>query len=459
MSDREIGNILLSLSVLLLSTHFMGYLFERMRQPRLVGEILAGILLGPFVLGRLAPSLAADLFGSSTEASKVNAVLGFVYWFGLLFLMFISGSQVRRVLAQENRRETAWILGIGTPLPFFLVLGLGLLSLIPIKPLVGPAGQETSTLLILSIAVAVTSIPVISRIFYDLGILHTRFASLILGAAVLEDILLWAVLAIATAIASSATLAQEHVASQITAHVGATIGYIAVALFLTPHLLKKVNGSRWNVLRKASPLGYVILILFLYAVVAALLGVNLVFAAFLAGFGIVGGMGGTERARFSKVFEAIEQFATSTFVPIYFTLVGYRLVFGAEFSLSMLVIFLIGSSLLALISVGLAAKLAGFRGLDVVNIALTTNARGGPGIVLASVAYDAGIINAAFYTTLVLTAVLTSQAAGVWLRFVLSRRWPLLSSNPEETGLPKPKQREPGYGEAIAPREVLIEHL
>ncbi len=442
MSSDEVGTILLTLSVLLASTHFIGYVFVRLRQPRLVGEILAGILLGPFVLGRLAPSISAHLFGASAEISTINVVTGFLYWFGLLLLMFISGSQVRRVLAQENRRETAWILGVGTPLPFFLVLGLGMFSLLPVESLVGSAGQRTSALLILSIAVAVTSIPVISRIFFDLKILHTRFASLILGAAVLQDIILWGVLAIATAIAATATLAQQQAVSMISSHVGATLAYVAVALFVTPHLLKKLNGSRWNVFRKASPLGYVILILFLYTVVAALLEVNLVFAAFLAGFGVVGGMGGTERERFSKVFESIEQFASSTFIPIYFTLVGYRLVFGTEFSLSMVLVFLVGSSLLSVLSVGLAAKLAGFRALDIVNIAITTNARGGPGIVLASVAYDAGIINAAFYTSLVLTAVLTSQAAGVWLRFVLSRGLPLLSSNPEETWDVAPVERK-----------------
>lgn len=433
MSNNEIGHVLLTLSVLLASTHFIGYVFERLRQPRLVGEILAGILLGPFVLGRLAPLISTTLFGTSAEVSQISVVLGFIYWFGLLLLMFISGSQVRRVLAQENRQETAWILGIGTPLPFFLVLALGLFSILPIDPLVGAAGQKTSALLILSIAVAVTSIPIISRIFYDLRILHTRFASLILGAAVFEDILLWAVLAIATAIANTATLAQQQVVSEISAHIGATIAYITIALFLTPHLLKKLHVSRWNIFLKSSPLGYVILVLFLYTVVAAILEVNLVFAAFLAGFGVVGGMSGTERERFSKVLESIEHFSTSTFIPIYFTLVGYRLVFGTEFSLNMLLYFLAGSSLLALASVGLAAKLAGFRGLDIVNIAITTNARGGPGIVLASVAYDFGIINATFYTTLVLAAVLTSQAAGTWLRFVLSKGWPLLSSNPEET--------------------------
>ena len=71
--------------------------------------------------------------------------------------------------------------------------------------------------------------------------------------------------------------------------------------------------------------------------------------------------------------------------------------------------------------------LAGFRGLDLINLAITTNARGGPGIVLASVAFDAGIISPKFYTTLVLAAVLTSQVAGAWLDYVLRKGWPLLT--------------------------------
>jgi len=117
-------------------------------------------------------------------------------------------------------------------------------------------------------------------------------------------------------------------------------------------------------------------------------------------------------------------------------MIGYKLVWGRDFSLEMLVVFLLGSSVLALLSVGLAARLAGFKKRDVVNLAVTTNARGGPGIVLASIAFDAGIINAPFYTTLVLTAILTSQAAGMWLRFVISKGWPLLSTNPEDKPLP-----------------------
>ena len=175
-----------------------------------------------------------------------------------------------------------------------------------------------------------------------------------------------------------------------------------------------------------------------YCAVAALIDVNLQFAALLAGYGIVGGIQGTERERFAVPLESIAKVSFGVFVPIYFGIVGYRLVFGREFSMAVLLIFFFASSAISIFSSALAARAGGFRGLDVVNIAVTTNARGGPGIVLASVAYDSGIINAAFYTALVITAVVTSQACGTWLRYILSKGLPLLSSNPEETWQTEP---------------------
>jgi Kef-type K+ transport system membrane component KefB len=102
-------------------------------------------------------------------------------------------------------------------------------------------------------------------------------------------------------------------------------------------------------------------------------------------------------------------------------------------SLWMIVAFLAGTCVVKVLSVSLAGRFAGFRGLDLLNLAVTTNARGGPGIVLASVAFDAGIISSKFYTTLVVAAVITSQIAGAWLEYVLRRGWPLLSSAPVAT--------------------------
>ena len=425
MSNQDVGSVVLALLLLLLGASLLGHLFARLRQPKVVGEILAGVLLGPTLLGHLAPGAAASIFGDGSD-DPASIVLGFMYHLGLLMLMFVSGFSVRHVLGKENRAPTAWILGLGTPLPFFIALGLS--PWLPIDSFVGEVGSRPAVVIVFAIAAAVTSIPVITKIFYDLGILHTRFASLMLGAAVFEDIMLWGVLSVATAIAA-ATLAatQGALAGTISTHVAVNAAYVLAALLVVPPLLRRLGQARWNVLAHQSPVAWVMTVFLGYVAVAAVLDVTLVFGAFLAGFGIVGGMKGTERQRYRKALDSIEHLAAAVFIPVYFAVVGYRLDLRTSLDPVMLVGFLVGTSLVVLLSIGLAARLAGFRGLDIVNLALTCNARGGPGIVLASVALDAGIINAPFFTTLVLTAVLTSQACGFWLDYVLRRGWPLLS--------------------------------
>jgi Kef-type K+ transport system membrane component KefB len=140
--------------------------------------------------------------------------------------MFISGSSVRHVLGKENRKPTAFILAIGTPLPFFLALFVA--PTLPLDAVMGSANSKPAVVLVFAVAAAVTSIPVITKIFYDLGILHTRFASLMLGAAVLEDIMLWGVLAVATAVASATvTAAGGALAETISVHVVANLAYVA----------------------------------------------------------------------------------------------------------------------------------------------------------------------------------------------------------------------------------------
>ncbi|GAA3794076.1 cation:proton antiporter [Streptomyces phyllanthi] len=426
MSTEALGSLLLALLLLIAGANLFGQLAATLRQPKVVGEILAGILLGPSLLGLLAPHFAAQIFGGG-DRSPAAVVLDFFYHLGLLLLMFVSGASVRNVLGKENRKPTAWILCLGTPLPFFLALFLA--PLLPLEAFMGDAGSEPAVALVFATAAAVTSIPVITKIFYDLGILHTRFASLMLGAAVLEDIVLWGVLALATAIASATvTAAGGALAGTVSAHVVINALYVLLAMTVLPVILRWLSRARWNIVARHTPIAWIMMVVLGYVSAAALLDVTPAFAAFLAGFGIVGGMRGTEHQRLEAPLDSINRVAGAVFIPVYFAIVGYRLDFTRGFSPLMVIGFLLGSSAAVLLSTGLAARLAGFRGLDIVNLAMTCNARGGPGIVLASVAFDAGIINAPFFTTLVLTAVLTSQACGVWLEFVLRKGWPLLAS-------------------------------
>ena len=426
MSNAEFGLITLQLSLLLAMAHLLGYFFTQMKQPRVIGEILAGVLLGPSVLEHVAPRMAASIFPQMVQghASSNQVVLGFIYNLGLLLLMFVSGAETKGLFQREDRKQIAWLTCVGTAVPF--VIAMVAVPWMPLEKLMGEAQARTSAVLVIGIAVAVTSIPVISKIFFDLGILKTRFARLVLGVAVLEDVALWAVLAIATALAASGAIPQL----KIVQHVAATIAYLVIGLFLAPALLKRLSASRWNALASASPVGYAVVVLLAYAAIADAMNVSLVFAAFLAGFAM------SADERMGAAIEPIKSFSFAVFVPIYFAVVGYRLDLSKDFSLVMLATFMGIACLLKLVAAGAGARLAGFGWLSSMNLAVATNARGGPGIVLASVAFDAHIINAKFYTTLVLVAVFTSQAAGYWLGYVLRKGWPLVEDPGNVVAIP-----------------------
>ena len=420
MSNSDLTSILGILLLLVGLAQLLGYVFVKLRQPKVVGEIFAGIVLGPALLGRL-PFIQRLL-----QSGKVTGdILDFVYWLGLLLLMFLSGAETRQLFTREERREVSWLAIVGTGLPFMLALLLGPRLIRP--ALAGPNGNRLSLIIVLAVGVAVTSVPVVSKIFADLKILHTRFARLVLGVAVLEDIVLWLALAVATAVAGKAALNPRAMAF----HLLSTVAFFALGLTIVPRIVKRINKSRFNVLAKHSPLAYAIAVLLGYCVVAGALGVSLVFAAFLAGFAVVH----KKRQLFAEALDAIGKVSFAFFIPVYFAIVGLKLDLIHGFSFWMLAAFLAGSCVVKVLSVSLAGRFAGFRGLDLLNLAITTNARGGPGIVLASVAFEAGIISPMFYTTLVLAAVLTSQIAGAWLDYVLRQGWPLLTPSAKEQEL------------------------
>src|SRR5579884_2566167 len=214
MSDSALTSVLVVLLLLVGFAQLLGYLFVRLRQPKVIGEILAGVVLGPALLGRF-PTVAQLI----ESAKHRGNILDFVYWLGLLLLMFLSGAETQQLFTREERREVGWLTIVGTGLPFLLGLISGPWLVRP--SLAGPNGNRLSLIIILAVGVAVTSVPVVSKIFADLKILHTRFARLVLGVAVLEDIVLWLALALATAMAGKTVLHPRAMAY----HLGATIAF------------------------------------------------------------------------------------------------------------------------------------------------------------------------------------------------------------------------------------------
>jgi Kef-type K+ transport system membrane component KefB len=417
LATDDFMRALCALGVLLGAAGLIGAWFERLKQPRVIGEIIGGLIAGPTVLGAFFPDAVTWLFPG--KGDPVASILGAVSQLGLMLLLFCSGAEMRLRFNKSERKLVGTISITGVVLPF--VAGLVFLQFVDLKEYWGPQGNESSFLLIFATAIAVTSIPVISRIMSGLGILRTGFARIVLGVAIIEDVLLYGVLAIALSLAGGPSTAVFGLPDLLNLTPGSNAD-IAYHTVITVAVLGGFLGGAGLIRRGLS--GHQFLfggvgrttrrVLFLLAttIFCLFLGVQVFLAAFVAG--VVVGQGTSEGAASS--IASIKRFANAFFIPVYFALVGVSLNLREPFDIWFFVGFLLFACLAKASSVYLGARIAKAEPSHAFNLAVAMNARGGPGIVLATVAYAADAISRDFYVCLVLLAIVTSLLAGTWLQ-------------------------------------------
>ena len=385
LSAGDLARFLLALTLLLAAAHSGGYLFARWKQPRVIGEIVGGLILGPTVLGAIAPGVEAHLFPTT---GAVPVVLDGLSQLGLLLLMFGAGTEMRSSFNSDERRTVGAVTLAGVALP--ALVGLGFAALLPSGYGLGTADNHTAFVLVFVLAIAVTSIPVISRIMFDLGILETAFARIVLAVAVLEDVLVYVVLAIALGLVAASSGDQIGVpamlgiragsTASVVFHVVATLAFLGLALWLGPPLYRRALRFRYNLVRRGSQIGFQLVFMLGLTVIAVLLGVVPLFGAFVAGI-VVGASSGE---RVVEARETIRTFSFAFFIPLYFAMVGLRLDLVRSFSPLFFVLFFSVACAAKYASVWVGARLAGESAAGSRNLAAALNARGGPGIVLAS---------------------------------------------------------------------------
>jgi Kef-type K+ transport system membrane component KefB len=414
LTETELTRFFFAVALLLVGAHACGYVLRRLSLPRVIGEIGGGLLLGPTALGFLAPGVHEWIFHAFASEEKLVSLIS---WFGLVLLMFVSGFEVQKSFSKDDRNTIGAVILGSTLVPF--AAGWLAPALYDFSPYMGPQRNLLALRLIIAIAVAVTSIPVISKIFLDLNIMETHFAKIVLAAATTHDIILYVALAVATGLVTSKAASGWAMVSAI----GITSAFFGVALFVMPRLMRFTGRLRYNVLLEASPGGYILSFCFLFAAIASLLNVNVVFGAFLAG--LVVNLVADER--FEQPKRYLKEVALDFFIPLYFAIVGLKLDLIHHLDLPFLLGFLLFSSFFETSGTIAAARLIKKDWLSSFNLGVAMNTRGGPGIVLATVAFDYGIIDETFFAALVTIAILTSLLAGWWFRYVLSRGWPLLT--------------------------------
>lgn len=395
LSSNEISIMFLSLFLLLLFSFFGGKLFEKIKAPKVVGEIVGGMILGGSCIGFFFPEIYNSIFNSFSEQGKV---LNIFYQLGLVFLMFSSGFNTSININKKNAKNYFLLFFGATIIP--MLLGLIFTNMFS-SSFIGSADNNVAFTLVFIISVAITSIPVISKIFFDIGMMNTNFSNMVLTVSTLQDLVLWILLNMAISLAETGKF---------------TLSSFLLTTALTIGLLVFVKGVEYIVKKKKisiknNILSISFLVTFILIFVLSKLNINIMYSAFVAGYLIKSLL-----PKGSKEIDKIKDFSFNLFVPIYFALVGIQLDVIHNFSLLRFIIFYVIAFGLEFIGVVVTLYFTKLKKRSIFNLGITMNARGGPGIVLATTAYAYNIINLEFFTVLILTTMLSSTMAGYWLR-------------------------------------------
>ncbi|GHH96705.1 cation:proton antiporter [Neobacillus kokaensis] len=415
LTGAEISHFLLAMGCLLAMAHLLGFLVERVYIPRVIGEVAAGLVLGPTLLGHFFPEAFQWLFLGFPMEDKL---FGLLYQFGLLMLMFCSGLKFQTHFNKEDIKITSALV-IGATIPAFIV-GWFAADIFNLSPYLGTADNPLALKIVIAVSIAITSIPVISKIFIDLGIMQTRFAKIVIACAGIHDILLWVALGFATSIASQGGVFTAGIAFK---SIGISFGFIIGTFVVGYFLFKRMTIIKQNLLFRSSNLGYFLFIMFMLSSLAGNLHVETIFGALLAG--IVAKFA-LPKAISERLEQGVTNISFSWFIPIYFATVGLQLDLVKHFDPLFFFGYFLFATLTQTLAVYITSRFIKQDHLTSFNLGVAINNRGGPGIVLSSVAYTAGIINQEFFAILVMLALITSWIPGTWLRIVVNKGWRLM---------------------------------
>ena len=395
LSTNEISITFFALFLLLISSFLGGKLFEKIKAPQGVGEIVGGMIIGGSCIGLLFPEFFNSVFKNFVEEEKV---LNIFYQLGLVFLMFSSGFNTTISINKGNALNYGLLFFGATVIP--MTLGIPFINMFE-SDFIGSANNELAFAFVFLICAAITSIPVISKIFFDIGMMNTKFSNMVLTVSTLQDLCLWILLNLSISLVETG----EFKLKTFLITTALTIGLLFISKLLEIFLKKR------NIQLKGNVLSVSFLVLFIVVYLLSVININLMYSSFIAGY-IMKALVPQD----SKEIEKIKEFSMCLFVPIYFALVGIQLDVVNNFSLIRFIIFFIivfGLEFIGTVGTMWFTKL---KKKTVFGLGITMNARGGPGIVLATTAYAHNIINLEFFTVIILTTMFSSTIAGYWLR-------------------------------------------
>jgi len=395
--------VIIQLIVIIAAARISGVAFRRLGQPVVCGEIAAGLILGPSLLGRFFPEIFRTVFDPS-----VGQIFSIFSQVGLVLLMFLIGLEFDFGHLSENRRTALSVSLVGIVLPFGLGFALGKVM----HEQLGLSGGWVNFSLFMATAMSITAIPILGRIMIELNLNRTRIGSLTISAAAVDDASGWIILALVTAIVRS-----TFDPIKMTMMVGGVIAYgLVMALAVRPLVCRAFQA----VLRKNAgdltldSLAVLLILMLLSAAATNLIGIFSIFGGFM--FGAI--LYDQEELR-EAVNRRLQDFVTVFFLPIFFTYTGLRTDIGSMAGAGLWIF--CGLVLLAAV-VGkfggctLAARANGLPLRESSIIGVMMNTRALMELIVINIGYDLGIIPKTVFFMLVVMAVVTTYMTTPILR-------------------------------------------
>lgn len=407
--ELTLAAILIQLVVIILAARIAGSAAVAIRQPRAVGEIIAGLMLGPSLLGAVAPAFSAQLFSASTTPT-----LQILSQIGLILLMFQIGIDFEfgRLATQRNMRTVVLVAlaSICAPLAAGFILGAATARVL------APGIDAIVFALFVAVSMAITAVPILGRILREFNLTRADVGVISISAAAANDIAGWVLLAGISAYAA-ATFAPSHALLQLAGLLALAIVLFVVGRPLAAALLRRFQPSGGVVAPHL--MAIVIALIFLCGIVTQSLGVFTIFGGFLVGLLF------HEHADFVAAWrQQVGQFVMTFFLPIFFTFTGLRTdIWGLDTSAewTWCGIYFLVAAVSKVVPAYLAARVCGQDHNQASMIGVLMNTRALMELIVLNVGYSMGFIPQTVFTMLVIMAVGTTIMTGPLMHALLAR--------------------------------------
>lgn len=405
LSQYEVMSLLIQLSVMLLMGRLFAEAARKIKQPAVIGEILAGIILGPTILGMLNPDWFHGLFPAGSSSLVLD---GFVQ-VAVVLLLFIAGLEVDLHIVLQQGRQALYTSSLGLLIPF--AIGFVFPYFFPEFFGSSDDSRHLAYSLFMGTSMAITALPVIARILMDLNIFKSRMGMLVISSAMINDLIGWLIFSVVLGM-----IGKEQNLS-LWSTVLLTVGFTALMLTIGRWLMNKTLP--WVNQKLAWPGGLLSLALalcFLAAAFTEYIGIHAIFGAFIVGVALGDSEHLSERAK-----EIVHQFINNIFAPLFFVAIGLKVNFIENFdpllTLAIIAIAFAGK----IIGSGWGTRLGGFTWRESMAAAFGMNARGAMEIILGLVALENGLINEKVFVSLVIMALVTSMSSGPLMKWMLKK--------------------------------------